>query len=102
MSGDDVAIIAMTGRFPNAASVAELWRALCEGRELITYFSRDELAAAGVPAAELDHPDYVRARGVLRDADLFDADFFGYSPREAELIDPQQRLFLECAWAAPP
>ncbi len=100
MSGNDIAVVAMVGRFPGAASVPELWRALCAGQELITRFSRDELLAAGVPASDLDHPHYVPARGTVAGADLFDAEFFGYSPREAELIDPQQRLFLECAWEA--
>ncbi|BCJ33855.1 hypothetical protein Athai_13580 [Actinocatenispora thailandica] len=100
MTSNDIAVIAMAGRFPGARSVAELWRALRDGRELISRFSREELIAAGVPAADVDRPDYVPARGVLPEADLFDAELFGYSPREAELIDPQQRLFLECAWEA--
>src|SRR5208283_1315134 len=56
--------------------------------------------AAGVSPAQLRQPSYVRAKGVLADADLFDAGFFGYSPREAEMLDPQHRVFLECAWEA--
>ena len=88
------------GRFPGRGDVGELWSNLRAGVETITFFTDDELRAAGVPEAQFADPSYVRARGVLDDADRFDAGFFGYSPREAELIDPQQRLFLECAWEA--
>src|SRR6185295_17184324 len=68
--------------------------------ESVSFFSDDELLASGVPRAWLTDPRFVRAAAVLDEADLFDAAFFGYSPREAELIDPQQRVFLECAWEA--
>jgi acyl transferase domain-containing protein/acyl carrier protein len=93
----EIAIIAMAGRFPGAASVEELWENLRQGRETISFFSDEELLAAGVEAAELRDPCYVKARPILEGVELFDAEFFGYSPREAELMDPQQRLFLECA-----
>ncbi len=92
-----IAIVGMAGRFPGAASVDELWRRLCAGEELIRAFTEEELRAAGVEPALLGDPQYVRARGVLDGADLFDAGFFDYAPREAQLIDPQQRVFLECA-----
>jgi acyl transferase domain-containing protein/acyl carrier protein len=95
-----VAIIGMAGRFPGARSVAELWRNLVDGTESITFFSDEELSASGVSAANLADPKYVRAGAVLEDIDAFDAGLFGYSPREAETMDPQHRLFLECAWAA--
>jgi amino acid adenylation domain-containing protein len=95
-----IAIVGMAGRFPGAGSVEELWRNLTGGVESISFFSDAELRAAGVPAADLTDPRYVRARGVVDGADRFDAAFFGYSPREAEVVDPQQRLFLECAWDA--
>ncbi|HEY0739356.1 MAG TPA: amino acid adenylation domain-containing protein, partial [Herpetosiphonaceae bacterium] len=95
-----IAIIGMDGRFPGAANIDEFWDNLCAGTETISFFSDEELLAAGVPAAELRHPSYVKARGVLRDIDLFDAEFFGITPREAQITDPQQRLFLECAWNA--
>ncbi|MEV0681651.1 type I polyketide synthase [Actinosynnema sp. NPDC050436] len=98
--GTSIAVVGMAGRFPGAADTDELWRNLAGGVESITFFDRAELLAAGVPAATADDPRYVPARGVLRDVGLFDAGFFGYSARDAQIIDPQQRLFLECAWEA--
>jgi len=95
---DAVAIIGMSGRFPDAGNVDEFWRNLCDGRESIKVFTDDELAASGIKTAAINHPNYVKAGTVLDDLELFDAGFFNYSPREAELIDPQHRLFLECAW----
>jgi amino acid adenylation domain-containing protein len=93
---DRIAIVGMAGRYPGANSVDELWQNLCEGRETISHFSDQELEySGGAPGAAS-----VKARGVLADADLFDADFFGFLPREAELTDPQQRILLECAWLA--
>ena len=88
-----IAIIGMAGRFPGASSVAELWQNLCEGREKISHFSDSELEYTSGSAN-------VKARGVIADADLFDAAFFHFLPREAELTDPQQRVLLECAWLA--
>ncbi|HSL84569.1 MAG TPA: type I polyketide synthase, partial [Thermoanaerobaculia bacterium] len=95
-----VAVIGMAGRFPGAGSCAELWRRLRAGEECVARFSKEELAAAGVAPELLDDPRYVPAAGFLDGADLFDADFFGVTAREAELMDPQHRLFLECAWEA--
>jgi amino acid adenylation domain-containing protein/FkbM family methyltransferase len=97
---EGIAVIGLAGRFPGAADTAELWRNLRDGIEAITRWSREDLAAAGVDPALLDHPQYVRAAGLLPGIELFDAPFFGFSPREAELMDPQQRLFLEQAWTA--
>jgi acyl transferase domain-containing protein/acyl carrier protein len=99
-TGLEIAIIGMAGRFPGANDIEQFWRNLREGVEAITCFTDEELLAAGVEANVLNDPNYVKARGVLEGADLFDASFFGYSPREAEIIDPQQRVFLECAWQA--
>jgi acyl transferase domain-containing protein/acyl carrier protein len=96
----DVAVVGMSGRFPGADDVEQFWANLREGVECITHFSVDELRAAGVPESELSHPDYVRSIGRLRDVQHFDAAFFGYSPREAEMLEPGHRLFLECAWEA--
>jgi acyl transferase domain-containing protein len=100
MTGLEIAIIGMAGRFPGAPTLEAFWRNLERGVESITFFSDDELAAAGVDPALLADPRYVKAGALIEDADRFDAGFFGYAPREAELIDPQQRVFLECAWHA--
>jgi acyl transferase domain-containing protein/thioesterase domain-containing protein len=99
-SARGIAVIGMAGRFPGAPDVAAFWAAVRDGRELISFFSDDELLAAGVPASELDHPRYVKAAPVIDDATGFDAGYFKYGAHEATLIDPQQRLFLECAVAA--
>jgi len=93
-----IAIIGMAGRFPGAGSVEALWRNLCDGVESVTFFSAAELLAAGADPALLADPRYVRAGAVLEGIDRFDAALFGYSPREAEVMDPQHRIFLECAW----
>lgn len=98
---EGIAIIGLTGRFPGAVNVDEYWRNLVAGVESISTFSDAELAAAGLDPAEVAKiPDYVRARGLLADADCFDAPFFGINPKEAEATDPQQRVFLEAAWSA--
>ena len=95
-----VAIVGLSARFPGASGAGELWRNLRDGVESITFFTDEELAAAGVGSALLGNPRYVRAKGALAGADLFDAAFFGFTPREAEAMDPQHRVFLECAWQA--
>jgi acyl transferase domain-containing protein/glutamate-1-semialdehyde aminotransferase len=94
---EPIAIIAMVGRFPGAPDVESLWRSLCEGREGITRFAAGELDPS-IASALRDDPAYVRARGVIAEVDRFDASFFAISPREADLMDPQQRVFLELAW----
>ena len=99
-TGLEIAIIGMAGRFPGANDIEQFWGNLRDGVEAVTFFTDEELLAAGVEANFLSDPNYVKARGVLEGADLFDASFFGYSPREAEIMDPQQRVFLECAWQA--
>jgi acyl transferase domain-containing protein len=97
-TGLEIAVIGMNGRFPGAGNVEEFWRNLSGGVESIVRFTEEEQLAAGVPPSVLKLPNYVNAGTVLENPDLFDAAFFGYSPREAEIMDPQQRLFLECAW----
>ncbi|MEL6935492.1 MAG: beta-ketoacyl synthase N-terminal-like domain-containing protein, partial [Cyanobacteria bacterium J06607_17] len=96
----DIAIVAMTGRFPDAKNVDQFWQNLKNGVESVSFFSDDELIEAGVDPTLLQNPNYVKANPILDDIDLFDADFFDISPKEAEILDPQQRLFLECAWEA--
>ncbi|MEM9903528.1 MAG: SDR family NAD(P)-dependent oxidoreductase, partial [Cyanobacteria bacterium P01_D01_bin.44] len=90
----------MAGRFPGAKSVNQFWQNLCNGVESISFFTDEELAATGIDAALLNDSSYVKAGPVLADIDLFDAQFFSFSAREAEVMDPQHRLFLECAWEA--
>ncbi len=97
---EGIAIVGLAGRFPGAADVEELWANLRSGRECIRFFSDEELLAAGVPAPVLARPSYVKARGMLDGVDLFDAPFFDIPPREAEMMDPQHRLFLESAFHA--
>src|ERR1700733_2909902 len=97
----DIAVIGMAGRFPGARNLEQFWQNLKDGVEAISFFSRDDVLATGIISPELvDDPNFVRAAGVLDDIESFDAGFFGYSPREAESIDPQQRIFLECCWHA--
>ncbi|WP_206955367.1 non-ribosomal peptide synthetase/type I polyketide synthase [Trinickia acidisoli] len=96
----DIAIIGMAGRFPGAANVDEFWRNLAAGVESVKSLTDEELLAAGVDPASLANPRYVKRKGVLDDVENFDAAFFGYPPREALLMDPQQRLFLETGWQA--
>jgi phthiocerol/phenolphthiocerol synthesis type-I polyketide synthase E len=96
----DVAVVGLAGRFPGAANVGELWENLRQGVESVSFFDDAELLRAQTPREDLTTPGFVPARGVLAGADLFDAPLFGFSPREARLMDPQQRLFLECAWEA--
>jgi len=95
-----IAIIGLAGRFPGAANVDAFWQNLCAGVESIHFFSDEELEALGVEAATRRDPHYVRARAMLDEVESFDAGFFGFNPKEAEIMDPQQRVLLECAWAA--
>jgi amino acid adenylation domain-containing protein len=98
--GSEIAIIGMAGRFPAARTLNQFWQNLCGGVEAISFYSDEELLAAGVAPEVLNNPNYVKAGVLLEDIDQFDASFFGYNPREAEVMDPQHRLFLECAWEA--
>ncbi len=95
-----IAIIGMAGRFPGAPTVKQFWQNLVDGVESITFASDEELSQAGVDAALMVHPDFVRASSTVHQPEYFDASFFGFSAREAEIVDPQQRVFLECAWEA--
>ena len=86
-----IAVIGMSGRFPGAADPDEFWQNLIAGKDGITRFDS---------RVESDGTKYVGARSTLENPDLFDASFFGIYPKEAELMDPQHRVFLECAWEA--
>lgn len=96
----EIAVIGMAGRFPGAENVDALWRNICGGVEAVSTFSDQVLRERGVSEEALRDPAYVKAGVVLEGMDQFDAAFFGYSPREAEQLDPQHRLFLETAWQA--
>ena len=96
-SSNGVAVIGMSGRFPGADTIDELWKVLTEGRETIRSFSDEELHHSISDTAKND-PLYVKKRGTINGADTFDASFFGLNPKVAELMDPQQRIFLEIAW----
>ncbi|RCJ40972.1 polyketide synthase [Nostoc minutum NIES-26] len=97
---DEIAIIGMSCRFPGAKDVDSFWQNLQNGVESISFFTDEELAAAGINPTVLNDPSYVKAGCVLKNIELFDAAFFGFTPKEAEITDPQHRLFLECVCQA--
>lgn len=99
-TGLEIAIVGMAGRFPGAPDVETFWSNVRDGVESVVRYSDDALRARGVSADLLADPDYVKAGVPFDGADLFDAGFFGYTPRDADQLDPQHRIFLECAWAA--
>ena len=95
-----IAVVGMSGRFPGAPHVDALWANLVAGVESIRQFDASDLRQEGLSPALLEEPGYVPAGGALDGIELFDAGFFGFNPREAEVLDPQHRIFLECAWEA--
>ena len=97
---EGIAIIGISGRFPGAKNVSSFWQNLCDGVESVSTFTDEELIASGISPEFLNHPDYLKVGTTIKDIDLFDASFFGFNAREAEVTDPQHRLFLECAWEA--
>ncbi|MCE5167977.1 HAD-IIIC family phosphatase [Paenibacillus profundus] len=99
-TGSEIAVIGMSGRFPGAKNLREYWDNLRTGKESISFFSDEELLEAGIDAEVLRHPNYVKAKGMLDDIEYFDPEFFDYTPREAEVMDPQFRLLHECSWEA--
>ncbi|MCX6046450.1 MAG: type I polyketide synthase [Chloroflexi bacterium] len=96
---EKIAIVGLAGRFPGAQNVMEFWRNLCAGTESRSTFT-DEALAAARPSDRWKSPAYVKSGFILAQVDQFDADFFGFTRQQAELTDPQQRLFLECVWEA--
>jgi acyl transferase domain-containing protein len=99
-TGQEIAVIGMAGRFPGARDIDEFWNNIKTGIESVSYFSDEELKEAGVESQILESPNYVKAAAILEDIEYFDTVFFGYTPKEAELMDPQIRIFHECAWTA--
>lgn len=100
MQPSPIAIIGIAGRFPGARNPEALWQNLRDGIESIRDLSDVELRANGASAEDIANPDYVKRASILDDVPLFDASFFGFSPRDASILDPQHRHFLECAWEA--
>ncbi len=100
VSAEEIAVIGMAGRFPGAENINEFWQNLCDGIESITEVTKKDLAALDIDPGLMDDPMYIRACAPLDDVEYFDASFFGYNPKEAEIMDPQHRIFLECAWTA--
>ena len=98
--GSEIAIIGMACRFPGAKGTDAFWENLQNGTESITFFSNEELISSRVSPDALEDSRYVKARPVLEEVKMFDAAFFGFNPREASILDPQHRLFLECTWEA--
>lgn len=97
---EEIAIIGMSCRFPQAKNCEEYWENLKNGKESITFFSAEELEREGVEKELLQYPRYIKAKAVVEDALCFDAPLFDCTPKEAETMDPQQRLLLQCGWEA--
>ncbi|MGD2085276.1 MAG: SDR family NAD(P)-dependent oxidoreductase [Candidatus Aminicenantes bacterium] len=100
LTGLEIAVIGMAVRFPGANNIQEFWDNLKNGVESISFFSAEELETNRVPDEWIKSPDYIKAKGIIKEAEYFDASFFDYSPREAEMMDPQTRICHECAWEA--
>ena len=96
----DIAVIGMDGRFPGAKNCNEFWNHIRSGRESLTWLTDDELRRAGGSESRIRDPHYVKAAFKLAGVENFDAAFFGFTPKEAMLMDPQLRLLLETSWHA--
>jgi phthiocerol/phenolphthiocerol synthesis type-I polyketide synthase E len=99
-TGWEIAVIGMAGKFPGAKNLSQFWENIKAGIESIAFFSEREIEEAGISSGMANRPGYVKAGGILADTDCFDAQFFGYTPREVGVMDPQVRIFHECAWSA--
>ncbi len=100
ISDDDIAIISMSGRFPGADTIQQFWDNLIAGKESLTHFTDDELREAGIRENLIQNPNYVKVKPTIETIDLFDAEYFEFTPREAEIMGPNHRLLLEIAWEA--
>ena len=99
-TGLEIAIIGMSGRFPEADNINQYWENLKNGKDCISDFSREEIINEGELESLVNDPSYVRSNAYLKNKKYFDSDFFGYTPHEAELMDPQVRIYHECCWEA--
>ena len=97
-NGLDIAIVGMAGRFPGANTLDEFWENLKHGIESIRVYPENEVIDSGIFPEIARDPDFVAAAGGIDHEFEFDAEFFEFNPREAEILDPQQRIMLECAW----
>ena len=99
-TGLEIAVIGMACRFPGADNIAEFWENLENGIETVSFFSDKELIETGLSLEQIQHPNYIKAKSLLTGIENFDADFFDYTPLEAEVMDPQIRIFHESVWHA--
>ncbi len=99
-TGNEIAVVGMSGEFPKCKDIEEYWNAIVAGEECISFYTKEQLEEAGINPEVLKFEEYIRAKGEIPDIGLFDAGFFHISPQEAELMDPQHRLLLQCAWKA--
>lgn len=99
-NGLEIAVIGISGKFPRSKDIDTLWENLKKGKELITFFKDNELLEAGISENQIKNPNFIKATGYLKDCEYFDSSFFGYTPNEAEVMDPQLRLFHEHSWKA--
>jgi len=96
----DIAVIGMSGRFPGAANVDQFWQNISSGIESVQFYSEQQLLDAGISSNRFQDPNYIQSGYVIEGLEYFDANYYSFSPREAELLDPQQRFMLECATEA--
>lgn len=99
-TGNEIAVVGMSGEFPKCKDILEYWNAIVKGEECISFYTKEQLKEAGINPEVLKFEEYIRAKGEIPDIGLFDAGFFHINPQEAELTDPQHRLLLQCAWQA--
>src|ERR1041385_1764082 len=100
LNGSEIAVIGMACRFPKSNNLESFWENLRNGVNCISTFTDESLEPSGIDPGDLNHPNYVKAAPILDDVERFDAAFFGITPNEALVMDPQHRLFLECSWSA--
>ena len=99
-TGLEIAVIGISGRFPGANNIKEFYNNLINGVESVSFLSDEQLSDLKVPSSVINNPNYVKAVSSLNNKEYFDASFFGYSPREGEIMVPQMRILHECSWEA--